>query len=497
MIQRLVKNLHTNFRWRIFACVIVAVVVMAFSFLVMINMNRNALEKIGGTYETNSQLNTISTYLSNMEAALEDYMRYRTFESIDSYYHFQALTEDSASYLQEYPSTDAIKHREFIVYQLISSFFKYSLGAVTSLRANNADGAMEFYKKSMSCYSILQSEIEDLNMILLQRNAEIYRASHGQYSSYVRVSIAFIILFFVLILAILYISLSIITSPLMEISHVANRVAHMDFDVPLFNNQDDGEIGIICRAFDRMIVSIREYVDKIWEKAAQENELREKEMEMRELYADAQLRALQNQINPHFLFNTLNTGAQLAMMEGADKTCYFMEQVADFFRYNIQQKGPVATIDEELSLVDSYVYIMKVRFGDRIEFIKKVMAEKYDTLLPRMTLQPLIENCMKYGLKEAKGRIELSIEKEIYRILIKISDNGCGFPQDLKEKLLRGEGAPAARDSRTVRDTDSGTGTGLVNVISRLRIYFHRSDVFDILTNEQGGTTFLLRIPNV
>ncbi|MCR5762683.1 MAG: histidine kinase [Treponema sp.] len=487
----IIKKLNTNFRLRIFICVIAAIVVIAFSFLFMINMNRKALERIGRTYETNRKLNTITTYISNTEKALSDYMQYRTFESIDSYYHFQSLSEDSASYLRKSPSTDTIRHKEFIVYQLLSSFFKYSLDAVTSLRANNAENAMIFYKKSMSCYSMLLSQMEDLNMLMLQRNAEIYTASYGRYAAYVRLSIIFILILFSLILAILYLSLNIITKPLMDISHVANRVAHMDFDVPLFNNQDDGEIGIICRAFDRMIVSIREYVDKIWEKAAQENELREREMEMRELYADAQLRALQNQINPHFLFNTLNTGAQLAMMEGADKTCYFMEQVADFFRYNIQQKGHVATIDEELSLVDSYVYIMKVRFGDRVEFIKKVSSEKHETLLPRMTLQPLVENCMKYGLKEAKGIIEISVEKEVFQILIKISDNGCGFSSDLRKKILKAETPLPLKDDKT------GTGTGLINVISRLRIYFHRNDVFDILTNEQGGTTFLLRIPNV
>lgn len=457
----------------------------------MIKMNQHALEKIGGSYETNAELNRISTCLANTESALNDYISYRTFESIDSYYNYRDLSRETVSYLQQAPSTDTISLKEFIVYQMVSSFLKYSLDAVTSMRANDIDGAMLYYSKSISCYSMLHSQIEELNMLLLQRNAEIYSTSQEKYVLYVRSSVAFIIVFFILILAVLYLSLNIITSPLRNISSVAMRVALMDFDVPLFNNQDDGEIGIICRAFDRMIVSIREYIDKIWEKAEQENKLKEKEMEMRELYADAQLRALQNQINPHFLFNTLNTGAQLAMMEGADRTCYFMEQVADFFRYNIQQKGQTASIDEELSLVDNYVYIMKVRFGDRIEFIKKVSSEKHLHLLPKMTLQPLVENCMKYGLKEAKGIIEISVETEIYQILIKISDNGCGFPPDLRERILKAENYGSQRDDK------NGTGTGLINVISRLRLYFHRNDVFDILTNKLGGTTFLIRIPNV
>ena len=85
---------------------------------------------------------------------------------------------------------------------------------------------------------------------------------------------------------------------------------------------------------------------------------------MQALYTDAQLRALQNQINPHFLFNTLNTGAQLAMMEGADKTCYFIEQISDFFRYKIQNQGQTASIAEELGLVDNFVCRIIVKEGN-------------------------------------------------------------------------------------------------------------------------------------
>jgi sensor histidine kinase YesM len=241
-----------------------------------------------------------------------------------------------------------------------------------------------------------------------------------------------------------------------------------------------------------MIISIREYIDKIWEKAAKKNELREKEMEMRELYANAQLRALQNQINPHFLFNTLNTGAQLAMIEGADRTCYFMEQVADFFRYNIRQNGQDATIDEELALIDNFVYIMKVRFGERFEFIKNVSDEKHPQHLPRMILQPLVENCIKHGSSESKTRVVLSVETGLYMTKITVSDNGEGFSPELRESIL-GENP----DAKAVSHSEDGNGTGLVNVISRLRLYFHRHDVFDILSNEDGGTTFSLRIPNV
>ncbi|MDY6396201.1 MAG: histidine kinase, partial [Treponema sp.] len=321
-----------------------------------------------------------------------------------------------------------------------------------------------------------------------------------------QLSCAMLFVFFILVLILVYMSVTAITKPLSELSSVALRIAQKDFEVPLFNNNDSTEIGTICRAFDRMTISIRDYIDQIWEKAAKETELREKEMEARELYAAAQLRALQNQINPHFLFNTLNTGAQLAMIEGADKTCYFMEQVADFFRYNISQKGQAATIDEELALIDNFVYIMKVRFGERFEFVKNVSNEKHLQRLPRMILQPLVENCIKHGYNSTKIRVELSVEPELYMTKVSVSDNGSGFDPELKKTLLSLN--PEVKDvekadsgqldsEKQVSKSAEGNGTGLVNVISRLRLYFHRYDVFDILENEGGGTKFLLRIPNV
>lgn len=483
---------NKSIRWRIMACVVAAIIIMAVTLVAIIYLDQRMMEHMGESYKTNAQLTEVSTQLGNMEKSLENYIAYRTFESIDSYYHFQAASEELLYWFPEMPSTDEVLQKEYVVNQLIMSLYYFSRETVTAQRANNEQKASDGYKKTLACYDILQGQIEELNILLMQRNAEIYSTNKSKFIVLTQISIALILVFFLLILAMLYLSVTHITKPLSDISSVALRIAQQDFDIPLFKNNDSTEIGTICRAFDRMIISIREYIDQIWIKAAQENELREKEMAMRELYANAQLRALQNQINPHFLFNTLNTGAQLAMIEGADKTCYFMEQVADFFRYNISHKGQAATIDEELALIDNFVYIMKVRFGERFEFIKNVSNEKHPQLLPRMILQPLVENCIKHGRSEIKTRVELSVEPELYMTKIKVSDNGEGFSPELRENILSQN-----PDMRTIPQASDGTGTGLVNVISRLRLYFHRHDVFDILDNEGGGTTFLLRIPNV
>ena len=489
-----------SIRWRIMFCVISAILFMTLYLLVIIFLNQRMIGRLGESYKTNAQLTEISTQLGNMEKSLENYIAYRTFESIDSFYHFQAASEELIYWFPESPSIDKVLQKEYVVKQLILTLYSLGKYAVVAQRANNETKALESYKKCLVCYDMLQGQIEELNVLLMRRNADIYSQNKGRLLVLVQLSCALLLVFFILVFIVVYMSVTAITKPLSDISSVALRIAHQDFDVPLFKNNDSTEIGTICRAFDRMTISIRDYIDQIWEKAAQENELREKEMEARELYASAQLRALQNQINPHFLFNTLNTGAQLAMIEGADKTCYFMEQVADFFRYNISHKGQAATIDEELALIDNFVYIMKVRFGERFEFIKNVSSEKHSQLLPRMILQPLVENCIKHGYDGTKIRVVLSVEPELYMTKISVSDNGPGFDGELKKRLLSQN--PEAKDeekseaNQSSSDSD-GNGTGLVNVISRLRLYFHRYDVFDILENEGGGTKFLLRIPNV
>lgn len=114
-----------------------------------------------------------------------------------------------------------------------------------------------------------------------------------------------------------------------------------------------------------MMGSIREYVEAQRVSMEKENEMRENELKTQTLLKDAQLKYLQSQINPHFLFNTLNAGMQLAMIEDADKTALFIENMAEFFRYNLSRINEDATLADEIQLVDHYIYILNVRFCRR------------------------------------------------------------------------------------------------------------------------------------
>ena len=208
---------------------------------------------------------------------------------------------------------------------------------------------------------------------------------------------------------------------------------------------------------------------------------------------DAHLKYLQAQINPHFLFNTLNAGMQLAMMERADKTSEYINQVAAFFRYNIQENDEV-TLAQEIQLVDTYIYILNVRFSGDIHFSKDIESEDLlEIRIPGMILQPLVENSVNYGIRdiERTKKIYLSVYSVDDNICISVMDNGVGMSQELIKEVLSGE-----YKSESDSESKKGNGVGLNNVMQRLRLYFNGADNFEIISNGRDqGTEVVITVP--
>jgi sensor histidine kinase YesM len=222
-----------------------------------------------------------------------------------------------------------------------------------------------------------------------------------------------------------------------------------------------------------------------------ENEIKEKELMMQSHLKDAQLKYLQAQINPHFLFNTLNAGAQLAMMEDAERTGIFLENMAEFFRYNVRRNNQDATLGEEIHLVDNYMYILNVRFAGEILFEKDIDESLLDVRVPSMILQPIVENAVGHGIRglSRQGRIELAVSQnpEDQTIRICIWDNGAGMEEERIRQVLSGE----------VKENESDSnGIGLGNVMERLRLYFHEQAKLEIFSEGKNkGTEILITIP--
>jgi len=208
-------------------------------------------------------------------------------------------------------------------------------------------------------------------------------------------------------------------------------------------------------------------------------ELREKELlekQLRALATQAELKALKAQINPHFLFNTLNTIAQLVHSDAAQAEAT-IERLAEMFRYVLagSERGLVP-LEEELSFVGDYLAIEQARFGERLRLTREVAPEVLGVPVPSLILQPLVENAIRHG-RGADGSIDLSIRVRLHsdEVLIAIADQGPGIPPHHK--------------------VGEDPGHGLRNVDERLRKTYGDGYSLEATGNKPQGTVVTVRIP--
>jgi low affinity Fe/Cu permease len=200
------------------------------------------------------------------------------------------------------------------------------------------------------------------------------------------------------------------------------------------------------------------------------------EEQLRTLKAQAELKALKAQINPHFLFNTLNTIAELTHSDPshAEDT---IERLAEMFRYVLvaSERGQVP-LAEELAFADDYLEIERVRYGDRLQITRQIGVSRLDILVPSLILQPLVENVIQHG-RDDRGNIDLMLrlDREDDSILIQIADQGSGMPSDFR-----------LEDSK---------GVGLRNVNERLKKIYGAGYGLQIEDNVPRGTVFTIQIP--
>lgn len=225
------------------------------------------------------------------------------------------------------------------------------------------------------------------------------------------------------------------------------------------------------------------------------------EMYSKNLKMEAELHALQNQINPHFLYNTLEVIRGRALVQNAQDIADMTEALATIFRYNINRPGDVATLQEEIDNVRNYMLIQNCRFGDRFRFeteIEDVEDGILTHVLPVLTLQPLVENAIYHGINEriGGGRIRLKAYLTQRDLLIIISDNGKGMDdvtlQEIHRKLVgASEGLPVEKK------TGRGTGIALTNVNQRIKFYFGKEYGLDVKSTLGIGTTVTITIPRM
>ncbi|MEK5489248.1 sensor histidine kinase [Paenibacillus sp. FSL R7-0297] len=284
--------------------------------------------------------------------------------------------------------------------------------------------------------------------------------------------------FIVPTLVILIISRSIHTRIKSILKHMKS-VKGNNFELIPYHRERD-EVGELAVEFNRMSIRIENLINDVYVA-----EIQKKELELRQ--RQAQLHALHSQINPHFLFNALETIRMRSLMKGETQTARTIQNMAKIFRKSIQWKSSFVTIREELELIESFLEIQKYRFDSKLDYHIEVDQSLLDIEIPKMAFLPFVENASIHGIENIAGigYINIQIAQENGQLVFVIVDNGKGMDQEKIIELHHYFEAESAM----------GDSIGMKNVITRLRIYYGESFNFTIDSESGGGTRVLLRLP--
>ena len=280
-----------------------------------------------------------------------------------------------------------------------------------------------------------------------------------------------------------------LVSPAVLLAQCARKIAKNDFtgEDPSVENRD--EMGELVRAFNKMKRSTKGYIDTLKENHRMSELLHREEIErveMEKQLSGARLELLKSQINPHFLFNTLNMIACMAKLEEAVTTERMISSMSSLFRYNLKTSEQIVTLARELKVVQDYMHIQQMRFGSRILYSCDLKVDAEQAMIPAFTLQPVVENAMVHGLskKEQGGRVHIRIWEQGNRLVISVADTGLGMSE---ERLA--EVTEAMKERRTSR-----IGIGLGNIYKRIHMMYKQGE-FRIASIEGRGTVIQMFIP--
>lgn len=452
------------------------------------SMNR-IIQRLDNVYATNVSLNELQDLLDHTQDSLTEYLNTKSTDAMQDYFTYEDAYLSMVRKLNNDIVNQELLMMEKNIRGLSMEYLEITNKVIDAKRGRNIEKYKVYYEEATELYDIISTHIYSLNnqrFVANSRNYQILQSAvdYSQMTNtiiLILVAIANTILVFILTRE--------MTQPLKKLSLAANKVAQGDLEVELLPVTTNDEIGVVTYAFNEMVQSIKVYIEQIRQNMEQESAMKEKELKMENHLKDAQLKYLQAQINPHFLFNMLNAGAQLAMLEGADKTYMYVQNVADFFRYSIKSKEET-TLENELVQVEHYIYILNVRFSGDIHFKMDVDDSCRSIMMPGMILQPIVENSVNYGIRDIdwEGRIELSATREKEYVCISIRDNGIGMSQEKIDQILSGQ-------LKEEEPSKKSNGVGLYNVIQRLRMFYNKEDVIEITSiGRNMGTEVAIKL---
>ena len=406
--------------------------------------------------------------------AFARYVREPSQESAQSYLEACAAAEKSLDALP-FDYSQIGEERYARTWNLLQGYAGYQEARDAFLqRSTSAEGYVEQMYHIMTLQDYLAEYALRLTQATLEQESTVYHDRTVWLERLPVLYLALLAVALVLVLVLLQVLSSTVVRPLLQLAQASRSIAENDFsgaDLPV-RSQD--EVGRLTRTFNQMKHAMAEYLST--QEALHREEVRnlalEKDLE------HTRLEVLKSQVNPHFLFNTLNMISCMARLEDAGTT--------DEMIVRLGSKQQEITLEEELEGLDDYIYLQQMRFDGRITVEKKIEVDPAAVRLPSFTLQPVVENAFSHGLKscEEDGRILLRVWQKDGMLILTVADNGRGMDaaelKALQQKIRQSE--------------QTGRSIGLGNIFRRITMLYPAGGM-QVYSRPGHGTVIRFEIP--
>jgi len=270
-----------------------------------------------------------------------------------------------------------------------------------------------------------------------------------------------------------------IFSPLTQLTNLIKKMGDGKLGLTL-DIDSKNEIGVLVKQFNTMSTNIQELIEM---NAAVQEEKRKIEME-----------ALRSQINPHFIYNTLNVIKWMALISKADNIVDCIVTFSDFLKPVFQKNNIMCSIQEEVDYTKNYIKLMNYRFAGRFNTEFVIPEDLLDCKILRFVLQPIVENAITHGLmNQNSGEISISMREDQQILYISVTDNGAGMTAERLKEIS----ALLASNNQSNTPEGSGSGVGLLNVNRRIKLHFGEAYGLEIHSQQGQGTSVVLKIPAI
>lgn len=264
-----------------------------------------------------------------------------------------------------------------------------------------------------------------------------------------------------------------VTRPISKLSRLMEKAEEGDFSVR-FSAMHRDEIGVLGSSFNHMLEHIDELIHELYEE--------------KQIRLEAQLKSLQEQIKPHFLYNTLDTISWMARAQGAMDVVHLVDALTNMFRVGLSSGRDYITLREEKSHVTNYLYIQKVRYQDRLQYAIEIPEEYDQFVVPKLILQPLVENAIYHGIKRKRtsGLIRVTAQAEGSILYLRVWDDGAGMSPERLAHIL---------EKQTNPGRDKKGGFGLSYIEERIRLSYGTGYGIHIESEEGSFTEVTVSLP--